>query len=329
MTFFATYTSDHAAVHVCDRLVTKECPRGATFDAVANKTVVICGTDGLVCLSHTGRAHVGKLPMDRWMAETITGLRLSASFSGSELAHVTVAEALARIRDGLNARGTAWREYDNRILVNGWLFIPAAGGATIYPVVYSIEQVTNGQYDILQLFPTNESAREFCFAWQPHEWLSAGEAGDVHSALRQASDVGNVEAILVDTVRRVADKEAPPVVGRHVMVVSLDRDHEFSIRFDPDGHFPTDSWLDTKFPISYSPCVITPHEVVAPTKLAGSSMPICTGFAGALLGQSTLTIEAPPMPPNPEGLEMVWQAQTRPGAWGTLDWLKDDPPARA
>jgi hypothetical protein len=58
------------ALHVSDRLVSRaEIPH----DPLANKTVVLRATDGLLAFGYTRAAYIGGVPTDTWIADAVSG----------------------------------------------------------------------------------------------------------------------------------------------------------------------------------------------------------------------------------------------------------------
>jgi len=43
------------------------------YDHLANKTLILVATDGIITMSYTGDAFVARTPTDQWLAEAITG----------------------------------------------------------------------------------------------------------------------------------------------------------------------------------------------------------------------------------------------------------------
>lgn len=69
MTLILSRTSCCYAVVVADRRVTRG---NAVFDPYANKNLVFHARNAVVAMGYTGIAHIGGIPTDQWIAQTLT-----------------------------------------------------------------------------------------------------------------------------------------------------------------------------------------------------------------------------------------------------------------
>lgn len=78
MTLLLKAITDKYAFSISDRLLTKQTSSSfIPFDQVSNKTVVFFPRNGIISISYTGTAYIGKIPTDRWIAEKLSGYDLS------------------------------------------------------------------------------------------------------------------------------------------------------------------------------------------------------------------------------------------------------------
>jgi hypothetical protein len=101
------YTNWHA-IQVSDRLVRLATAPPLPYDTLANKTVVYFARRGVLSISFTGIAYIGRTPTDQWVAEKLSGIDLSSARGtafGHEIAPPTTSDKL------LNTCGSrpAWR----------------------------------------------------------------------------------------------------------------------------------------------------------------------------------------------------------------------------
>jgi hypothetical protein len=103
MTLILTVASSAFVLQVSDRLVTHtefvfdavqarftEVPRA--FDPAANKVVIYHARNGILTLGYSGRAYVGGIPTDQWLAELLYGESILEMQSGS-LATLSIGKA--------------------------------------------------------------------------------------------------------------------------------------------------------------------------------------------------------------------------------------------
>lgn len=82
MTLVISQISPAFALQVTDRLVVKKCVNGfEKFDPVANKNVIFGACDAIVSIGYTGRAFMGQIPTDSWIAAQLSGIDVSEKFA--------------------------------------------------------------------------------------------------------------------------------------------------------------------------------------------------------------------------------------------------------
>src|SRR3546814_14438190 len=70
MTLVLTAITPRYVVQAADRLLTKGT---SVHDTVANKTIIYRTREGVMVLSYSGIAYLGRQPMDEWIAEQLWG----------------------------------------------------------------------------------------------------------------------------------------------------------------------------------------------------------------------------------------------------------------
>lgn len=91
------------AMQVSDRLVSTVTNPPRKYDTMANKTVVYFALRGVVSISYTGRAYLHGIPTDQWIAETLSGRKLSTpgtAFGNCICLPFDVGQAIECLRKG-------------------------------------------------------------------------------------------------------------------------------------------------------------------------------------------------------------------------------------
>jgi hypothetical protein len=107
------------ALQVSDRLLSSN---GVSVDHEANKTVLLCGSDGIVSLSYTGPAYLRGMPTDNRIAEALTrgaAIQERGMTFGPLIRPLDIGLGLRRIRDHL--RGfRRFAEGGGEVIGVGW-----------------------------------------------------------------------------------------------------------------------------------------------------------------------------------------------------------------
>lgn len=316
MTLITAKASQWFAIQVTDRLLTRA---GAEFDPVSNKNVIYEAPDVLVAIGYTGDAYLDELPTDEWLAQTLIGEtfgsgegRATAIRFGPlphwrhigpalEMLRVRLVEALQRV----NARD---RRFE--LMVTGWQWQRRRRPR---PILLSLEKPPGVTTFTVRRSPRHLGLGGFFFGITPEQNVSADELLRMRIALRDVHSADDAERILVNTVREVATRN--PVVGPHCMSILIPPPWHPHVRVRyVSEEVPTvgirgrnDNLVRATAPAAYSPWVIGPRLVAAPSIMAGPTelglgrysvrleAPAMTGATPGLLGAMG-AVERPPMP---------------------------------
>jgi len=269
MTLILAVHSGHSALHVSDRMVS----RGSTpFDPLANKTVVYAARRGIITIGTAGLAFLAGKTMDRWVAETLTGLDLSEAgvigLGSKIMPSYDVGQAIERLRAQAEIALSREPPRDRSAIIE-FLIIGSQwdrrNGRT-RPVLCKISNVERRNDFKSYYFPR--------YRIPPSGLRGAATGIDVQKAHdfmwsdfanRNEMDVAACIDLMVEAVREVANRH-PNQVGRDVMAVDLDcMTAEVTISFRPDaeqGALLAEG--ATRSPIAFTPYVIAPGGVASP-----------------------------------------------------------------
>jgi hypothetical protein len=290
------------ALHVSDRLVSKaEIPH----DPLANKTVVLRATDGLLAFGYTGPAYVSGVPMDTWIADAVSGGSCAADMGSLAYGNFPVRDvgtSLLALSQGLRGIGPFRR--DGAVSGVGWQWDGERDGALVRHVLWGLDE-ESGKFHWQQAVPRHLPEREKASritragAWPltSEEWRRL-----VDQVAAAGPDVGLVESLLVDAIRRASD-ERPGLVGKNCMSVLLRpwENPNVHVRFIPDDPHEGKA-LGQTLEVAFSPWLVAPDAIIAPSLLVGG----ITSGPGLL----TYSMDAPPVPED-QRLKAALQSQKR------------------
>ena len=287
MTLVLSLVTGPMALHVSDRLLSRG---GSPWDPLANKSVIVLGSDGHACISYSGLAYLGSMPTDQWIAEVISnrdlGMRVGRE-AGSAVriesrfvprvgfVFTRLAEAIA---DRFRNLPADHRAQGLRVLVAGFLIRqPSSTRARARPFMirYAYDRHAGGRVTRTELPRYWDWARSLKLG---SVGVDPGTAKD-HLLATLASpaeggkrDQDDCERLLVDCIRTVSGKQRAGMntVGRDCMSAVLSREGHIRVRFLPDP-------LNDPGLSAYTPWIVAPGVVWPPSVLSGGLPEIVAG----------------------------------------------------
>jgi hypothetical protein len=289
--------SRDVAVQVGDRLLTA---RGKEWDPLANKSVVVLGYDGFVCVSYSGLAHILNVPTDQWLAEILADRQVAyppARADRGAPAHIdssfrpSVGLGLRRLKTAMAERfrkETHAREHAHGlyVLVTGFLGKPTPWGRRVRPVIM--------RYVYRDGAPA--SVRE---ETSPRHWpestptYNAGIGGGDPATLSDAaSRIGKpgystspeVRDLLRDSIVKTSAKM--PSVGSNCLSVTLSRWGHVEVAFMPAPANRT--------PEAYTPWILGPGGVFPPQISVGAPPVLHFGGFSVVIDKNAVDSSARP-----------------------------------
>lgn len=304
MTLVLSVATPVYALHVSDRLVSKA---GTPYDPLANKTVVLRATDGLLAFGYTGPAYVEGVPTDTWIAEAVSG-EPGAGDTGAGIRMGTFP-----VRDV----GTPWcRCVGDCGQTSSSEASPArsarsGGSGTGNAIARSFARCSgvlhrgSGELRWQQIVPRHIPERKNVFRMvHTGNWPLGAAAWQrlLNQVGAAGSDVERVERLLVDAIRDASiSKLGSGTIGSHCMSVLLRpwQSPHALVRFIPRAAHEAEAFGQV-VAVAYSPWMVAPDAIHAPAVHVG----------GWTCAQGLLTYEMN-SPPIPEGQRLKGAFQTQ------------------
>lgn len=308
MTLILTRSSKDYVLQVTDRLLTWS--NGKEFDVVANKNVLYRARNGIVALAYTGLAYIAGVPTDQWIAETISGItfdrdRKPPAFSTGPVHVPDVGQSLIRLQNRLQAAPvdrsllSYWEATPFEIVLAGWQW----SKRRCRPVVGRISKPAKTMETALEYLPrywhwdrSQEGGFKYTVVATPDSNLSL-QASTLVSGLANCFP-DTAESIMHAAIQEVSS--SLPQVGPHCMSILIPTPSNCAarIRYLPsrgtafanvttaEGHIVATS------PAAFTPWIVGPGLVMAPSVLAGEMSLVVDGFTVILevpkLGDSSI-----------------------------------------
>lgn len=284
MTLIVARASSQIALLVSDRRVTRD---GALFDPDANKNILFTAKNAVVAIGYTGMAHVSGVPMDQWIAQTLTGLTFPEGRHGPGSVptfmttryeerywgmHVqTLHERLNNMRSVLPASHRAlWSQDPFDLLATGWEW----NHGFPRPLLLGLSKPTNSTVFALDAFKRHwyfRGARgiQVRTVIAPASNVLASELGSVRAADVNGQSAEDAESLLADLIRTVSARS--DLVGPDLMSIRFtpvtDPDPTIRIRYlsaDRNTGVLIRNTTRTAVPIAFSPWILSPGFLSAP-----------------------------------------------------------------
>ena len=317
MTLILTFATPNYLLQVSDRLVTQGTK---AFDPASNKNVIYHAKNAIVAIGYSGRAYMDGTATDRWIAEKLRGEKFRDHAPGEpytvkmgraerwldigqsiELLRRESAEVFCRLpasqrtRHHITIAGWQWQRRQDWLLPRPLLCEISNGESEAERHAFKCDQVPR-YWHWARKYPIQLS-------WVP-DWnpLSKGEIDQLLEKLRYTWPSPQASVNLLIGAIRFAAQKSPKVVGADCMGVYMPvlSSGVVHVRYLPaderERAFISDDKVRTKFRPTYSPWIIGPGLVAAPSIMMGS--------ASASLGPVTVSIEGPdpsPISDSPSG----------------------------
>lgn len=278
MTMVGAAAAPGFAVLVSDRLVTLA--RGREFagehDAMANKTVVYLGHDGLLLLGYTGSAYLNGVPTDEWIAQVLWGPPfyrnpdggLPTAVRGNNDGPRGINQVLLTLRRRLsevpNGRKVS-------VVASGW----RSRRRRLYPILISFsgaDPCLASPSMVLRPPRRREFVHEVVGALPPPEVVEAALAEPRHQPRNGHEAADWVVSLFTSVIRRTAAQN--PTVGPHVMTVTVPHpaNRRISCRFDPKTtHYAcfAHAQPEARTPTVFSPWIVSEFGYQSPMVMGG------------------------------------------------------------
>ncbi len=261
MTLVLSVATPAYALQVSDRLVSKG---GKPHDPLANKTVVLGATDGLLVFGYTGLAFLDGMPTDTWIADQITGgacANIGGAVAYGDFPVRDVGTTLVALSQPLQDN-EQFRVHGGEICAVGWQWSAKRKRSLARDGLWRL-QPNRGRLRWSQLVPRHLPARKEVFRMTPTgNWaMSDGSWQELLDRVGAAGpDWELVEVYLIDAIRAAAEV-SPGTIGAHCMSV-LVRPGLFPnalVKFVPkSAHHGTA--MGQTVEISYSPWMVAPEQ---------------------------------------------------------------------
>jgi hypothetical protein len=307
VTLVLTVATPIYALHVSDRLVSKG---GTPHDPLANKTVVLRATDGLLAFGYTGPAYIGGVPTDTWIAEAVSGEPCAGDAAGGMRMGTFPVRDVGTTLSSLSQRRrpkNQFRSFTGEISAVGWQWDGKRERALVRQVLWVLHR-GSGELRWQQIVPRHAPERKKVFRMvHTGDWPLGAEAWQrvMDQVGAAGRDVERVESVLVDAIRD-ASALTSGTIGSHCMSVLLrpwQHPHAF-VRFLPHAAHEAEAFGQV-VGVAYSPWMVAPDAIHAPAVHIG-------GWACAQ-GLLTYEMNSPPIPED-QMLKGAFQTQLRRSA---------------
>ncbi len=288
MTLILTRASKNYVVQVIDRLVTLS---GKAFDEVANKNLLFCASNAIVAMGYTGHAFIGDVPTDQWIVETLTGQvfdrdRKPPALSFVQSPKIDLGRVLIALKDALDNAPVAtrlkldWVSNPFDLCVAGWQWKKRR----CRPIMAKLSKPRHSRRFQLAYAPrhsfypqtpaTKQGNARFMVSVAPADNILQEELQQLVAELPDRT-LDEAERILVGKIRDVSNRL--PVVGPHCLSIVLYppsvarvRVRYMPLRGPSQADLVGPSGSKSTIPVAYSPWVVGPNLIAAPSVFSGT-----------------------------------------------------------
>ena len=305
MTLSFSLATPAYALHVSDRLVSRN---RRPVDTVANKSIVLRATDGLVALGYSGPAALDGRPTDSWIASAVSGdsapMDAALSFGVFPVRDVGFSLRLLVERLGNEAQ---FSQRGGQVTAVGWQWREKRRRVWFRHVLWTIRS-RQGRLELAQLVPRRLLDRKAAYRVFPTGDISEFTREEWREIVDEAGAAGRdwekAENVLVDAVRLASDRNRESTIGPHCISIRLrpQADPSATIRFLPRTEHVLKGG-EANVPVAFTPWMVAPDAVIAPSVLVGG----LTSMDGLL----SYAMESPPIPDD-QSLKALLRSQERP-----------------
>ena len=301
MTLHLTRISRSYTLQVSDRLVS-----GGVQDPLANKTLIYWARGGVVSIGYTGLAYElsscdPNIPTDELIAEILFGMPIPRGRDGVRPVTLGIGKIprwldlgqsiellRCELQNSVDRLPSTRREYPFEMIVAGWQETRRRG---LQPVIVQIIKPRgNAAFTIERPQRNWHLGGSIALITTPEGYVSDNELSGFTEHLPTASP-DESENLLVDGVRRVSSRN-PQSVGPHCMSILLPPlgVAPIRVRFIPNAphtavYTGQDQNMTPAFPIAFSPWIIGPNMLCAPS--------VQIGHGQVQMGPFEIVMEAP------------------------------------
>lgn len=271
MTLILTRASYRMIIQVSDRAVTvSEKP----YDLLSNKALLCLMPNAFISMAYTGPAYIRDIPTDQWIAQTISGVsyddptRPHALAIGDVGCRVQIGIMLQQLKHEIESmiasadRNTrsSWKSNFFAIVVDGWQW---NSKGHYRPVLYRLVNQQGSCTLQLEMVPRNwYIGRRLKVIASPRGHLKDSEFDQLANDIRSTPPTASIEKMAA-SIQEVSKRSS--LVGSHsVGILILPPLRRYArIHYIPGISNPNE------MPIAYSPWVIGPGYVHAPSQIVG------------------------------------------------------------
>ena len=271
MTQIITRATYRSVIQASDRAVTV---KGQPYDLLSNKALLCLFRDAIVSIAYTGPAHIQGLPTDQWVAQELAGVTYKNPYKPSSHAlgevgtHKKIGSSLLELQTALNRvlstftprLRNAWRSQLFAVVVDGWQW---NSKGHYRPVLYRLVKHSRSMRTVREMKERNWwVTRHIKVIASPKGHLNDKAFRNLVDGLK-TSDPCACIAAMASSIKELSSGSS--LVGPHSVAIHLPRPttHKASIHYLPGEDDPA------QYPIAYSPWVIGPGYVHAPSKIQG------------------------------------------------------------
>lgn len=300
MTLIITKTSIHYSIIVADRLLTVV-GSGDPFDTRANKCIVFGARDGIIAIAYSGFGYIGEVPSDQWIAERLIGEvfsrseRLPAICFRDPKKALDIGRSIERLRTALNNakediplnRRFTWANMSMDVLAVGWQWYRRKRPRPV--MIHLGKRAGSNSFMVNRTSRHEFSGGRFRIGVIPGEHVTQDELSLLSNEVSSKAP-NDVEQILGNFI--VEKAEHVQQIGNELtsILVTPPNLRRVLVRFlsseTPTELIRTGYRRWSRASISYSPWILCPGVVSAPSRVVGGGHVVeCGGYRVELQGQ--------------------------------------------
>jgi hypothetical protein len=316
-------------LQVTDRLVSRSSTgKIEAFDSQSNKNLVFWTRNGLAAIAYTGLSFLGRgLHTDQWIADCLIGSATNEPTTGApswmmagdwSATWPDMGQAIDRLQRKLaeavaNLQPREWRVHAPKLVVAGWIYYRRARARP-----FACEIFRHRTLGYTRRWLGRHLGRRALMGHCPIGQISRADFKALTASVN-GKTLGQVEEAFVEQIRTTSKQQAvalQQVVGSDCMCITIQPPrgklvvHAHYRPITPEQASFNHKGGEVQLPISYSPWILTPTFVQAPSIIGGG--PGGTLTVGPLEVHFEGRGAAAGRPPAPStGLIHIEQAQAR------------------
>jgi hypothetical protein len=282
MTLIISIVSKYQVIQISDRLVSKSYVK---FDELSNKSIVFYALNGILAISYTGHAFIGKTPTDQWLSEILIGRSFSfeqkppaMSFGKSKFVHI--GPAITILKESLSKKVFSdldpelrqnWINSPFYLSIAGWLW----GKKRFRPFIGWLEKLS-GSKDFVFKCPPRHSifGNKFIVSTFPPSNMPR-ETSDYLINELSNKPISKAEETIVDTIQNIS--KFNKVVGEDCMSIlipppPLAQTHPLRVKYISHRKAVVELKKEMNkqlIRVSFTPWLIGPRSFSSPSIVSG------------------------------------------------------------